>query len=191
MSITWEDIILETLPFRQEILDWCKAHPEFQKGLKALASERFLHLGVVIISYPVGTNDEVLGIYAYDYKNNPSLFKQDFIVDVDGKHKEFILYTGFPDKGTQNSKYVKHINNFLSKYGKNRAYAGTHHLTFEELPADSEIRKRAKKMIQRAKDLPEDVTHPPQQMLEDYLIKIKEAKRNGFTNTRKLDGSLD
>ena len=82
MNITWEDIILETLPFREEILAWCKLHPEFQKALKVLTSERFLHLGMVMISYPSGTNDQVIGVYAYDYKNNPQLFKQDFIVDL-------------------------------------------------------------------------------------------------------------
>src|SRR5581483_9200401 len=150
MSLTWEEVVLETLPFRQEILDWCKFHPEFQKGLKALVSERFLHLGVVIISYPPRTNDEIIGIYVYDYKNNPPLFKQDFIVDIAGYHKEFILYSGLP-KGTQSTKYVKHIKDFLSKYGRNGNYANSHHLKFEELPEDVEIRKRAKAMIARSK----------------------------------------
>src|SRR3989344_7524964 len=130
MGTVWEDLILETLPLRQEILDWCKTHPEFQKGLKALASERFLHIGTIMITHPPGTNDEVIGIYAYDYKNNPSLFKQDFIVDVEGVHKEFILYTGFP-KETQSTKYVKHINDFFLKYGKNGNYANSHHITFD------------------------------------------------------------
>lgn len=183
---TWEDLILETLPFRQEILDWCRSHPEFQKGLKALASERFLHLGTIVISYPPGTNDEVLGIYAYDYKNNPPMFKQDFIVDVGGLHKEFVLYTGFP-KGTQNTKYVKNINDFFSRYGKNGNYAGTHHLTFDQLPNDPEIRRRAKRMIERSKDLPEDITHPPQQMMVDYLQKIKDAKTGKWAEIRKLE----
>ena len=114
MDITWYDVILETLPFSQEIIDWCRVYPEFQKGLKALASERFLHLGAIIITHPPGTNDEVIGIYAYDYKNNPPLFKQDFIVNVGETNKDFILYTGFP-KGVQNTKYVKHINDFFSK----------------------------------------------------------------------------
>lgn len=176
MEITWEDIILETLPFREEILTWCKLHPEFQKGLKVLASERFLHLGMVMISYPPETNDQVVGVYAYDYKNKPPLFKQDFIVDLNQEHKEFILYTGFP-KGTQSTKHVKHINDFFSKYGKNGNYAGSHHLTFGQLPDDPEIRRRAEKMVERAKDLPENITTPPQQMMVDYLAKIREAKK--------------
>ncbi len=130
MNITWEDLLLETLPFREEILAWCKLHQEFKRGLKVLASERFLHLGTVVVSYPPGTNDEVVGMYAYDYKNNPPLFKQDFIVDVGLAHKEFILYTGF-SKGTQSTKYVKHINDFFSKYEKNGNYQGSHHLTLD------------------------------------------------------------
>lgn len=177
MDITWEDVVLETLPFRQEILDWCKNHPEFQKGLKALASERFLHIGTAMISYPPGTTDEVIGIYAYDYKHNPPLFKQDFIVDVGTAHKEFILYTGFP-KGTQNTKYVKHINDFFSKYGKNGNYSGVHHLTFDQLPNNEEVRERAVRMIQRSKNLPKNVTTPPQQMLAEILKKIREDKKN-------------
>lgn len=185
MEITWEDIILETLPFREEILFWCKLHPEFQKGLKVLASERFLHLGTVIVSYPTGTNDQVIGVYAYDYKNKPPLFKQDFIVDVDQAHKEFILYTGFT-KGTQSTKYVKHINDFFSKYGKNGNYKGSHHLTFDQLPDDEEIRRRAKSMIKRSKNLPKDITHPPQQMMVDYLQKIKDAKKVKWAEIRKL-----
>ena len=185
MDITWEDILLETLPFREEILAWCKLHPEFQKGLKALASERFLHLGMVMISYPPGTNDQVIGVYAYDYKNKPPLFKQDFIVDVDQAHKEFILYTGFT-KGTQSTRYVKHINDFFSKYGKNGNYEGSHHLTFEQLPEDTEIRRRAKRMIERSKNLPEDITHPPQQMMMDYLAKIRAAKKGNWAEFRKI-----
>lgn len=186
MNITWEDLILETLPFREEIVAWCKLHPEFKKGLKVLASDRFLHLGMVIVSYPPETNDEVVGVYAYDYKNNPPLFKQDFIVDLGLAHKEFILYTGFP-KGTQSTKYVKHINDFFLKYGKNRNYANSHHLTFEELPKGEEIRRRAKRMIERSKDFPKDITNPPQQMMVDYLAKIKEAKIGKWAEFHKLE----
>lgn len=185
MNITWEDLLLETLPFREEILEWCKTHPEFKKGLKVLASERFLHLGTVMISYPPGTNDQVIGVYAYDYKHNPPLFKQDFIVDVNQAHKEFVLYTGFP-KGAQSTKYVKHMNDFFSKYGRNGNYAGSHHLTFDQLPEDPEIRRRAERMIERAKDLPEYITNPPQQMMVDYLAKIKEAKKDKWAEIRKL-----
>jgi hypothetical protein len=186
MNITWEDLMLETLPFREEIINWCKLHPEFQKCLKVLASERFLHLGTVVISYPSGTTDEVVGVYAYDYKNKPPLFKQDFIVDLGNFHKEFVLYTGFP-KGTQSTKYVKHIKEFFLKYGKNGNYADSHHLTFDQLPNDPEIRRRAMRMIERAKDLPKDITNPPQQMMVDYLAKIKEVKNGNWAEIRKLD----
>ncbi len=190
MGTTWEDLILETLPLRQEILDWCKVYPEFQKDLKALASERFLHIGAVMITHPPGTNDEAIGIYTYDYKNNLPLFKQDFIIDVGRAHKEFILYTGFP-KGTQNTQYVKHINDFLSKYGKSGNYADTHHLTFDQLPADKEIRERAARMIQRSKNLPKNITNLSPQMAADFTIKIKEAKKNGWVDIRKQDKDGD
>lgn len=187
MNITWEDVILETLPFSQELIDWCKTHSEFQKGLKALASKRFLHLGVIMPTHPPGTEDKVFGIYAYDYKNKPPLFKQDFIVDVDGAHKEFILYSGFP-KGIQSTKYVRHINDFYQKYGENGNYANGHHLTFDQLPLDSELRERATRMISRSKNLPEDITNPPQQMLIDFLRDIRIAKeKDGGIIIRKLD----
>jgi hypothetical protein len=175
MKVTWEEVILLTLPFTKEIYDWCKSHPEFQKGLKALASDRFLHLGTKNLTYPSVTKDEVIGIYAYDYKLKNPLFKQDFIVDINGLHKEFILYTGF-EKGFQNTKYVKHINNFIIKYGKNGEYGNSHHLTFDQLPDNEEVRRRAIRMIERSKDLPKDITHPPQKMLDDFYEKLKKER---------------
>lgn len=184
MNITFKDLILETLPFREEILYWCKTHQEFKNNLKALVSRRFLPLGVITISYPSGTNDEVIGIYAYDYKNNPPLFKQDFIVDVGMTHKEFVLYTGFP-KGTQSTKDVKHIKEFFIKYGQDGNYADSHHLTFEQLPEDKELRRRAMRIIEIASHRHHDISAPPKKVLIDTLRQIREIKKNKWMELRK------
>ena len=66
-----------------------------------------------------------------------------------------------------------------------------HHLTLDQLPADKEVRERAIRMIHRSKNLPENITNPPPQMVADFIIKIREAKNNGWVNIRKPDGNMN
>ena len=136
-----DDIIMNMQPFSDAILDWAKKHPSFSRALKIIYPDRFITLQALSISYPTHTSDQIIGIFAYDYRAEK--FKQDFIVNVGNENKEFILYTKLPGKSPPYSKYVQHINGFFTKYGTDGQYAQTHHPTLEELP--EEIKSRAKK----------------------------------------------
>lgn len=88
--VSLEDVLLETLPFADALLEWCKVHPKFKEALKVIYSNRFLHLGAVITSHPkIHSDDEVIGVVSYDYQLSKPIFKQDFIVNIDKKYKEF------------------------------------------------------------------------------------------------------
>ena len=114
--MTFEDIIIEMMPFAKELKSWCNTHPKFAKALKIIYSERFITLQAIITSYsPNFPEDEVIGILVYDYQANPPCFKQDFIVNIGGKKKEFVLYTGAPK--LIEDRNIKHINHFLKKVG--------------------------------------------------------------------------
>lgn len=149
-KVTFEELVLEMMPFSRQILSWCKEHPEFQKALKIIYSDRFISLGAVVISCsPNYPDDEVIGIYSYDYKIKNPKFKQDFIVNKGRLNREFVLYTRNP--GGQSSKYVKDINDFYGTYGRGGFYYNSHHLTLAQLP--EEIRDRGKRAIKLAEKI--------------------------------------
>lgn len=129
--ITPEELIIEMMPFPRELKEFCKITPVFGKALKIIYFDRFITLQAVATSYsPNFPEDEVIGIYIYDYSLKNPRFKQDFIVNKKGQKKEFVLYTGL--SSAVNNKQVKHINEFLATYGKDGYYKGTHHPKFEE-----------------------------------------------------------
>ena len=83
------DVVIEAMPFNEELVGWCQKHPNFKYGLKFDNSGEFLALGLILTSSaPHKPNDEVLGFLFYDMKNK--IFNQDFIVNVDTKNKKFI-----------------------------------------------------------------------------------------------------
>lgn len=180
MKLTLADVIIETMPFSKELINWCKKYPEFLEALKITHPERFFHLGAVITSYsPNYPDDEVIGFYTYDSKRK--LFKQDFIINKGKLNKEFILYTRNP-KGS--SKYVKDIKEFALTYGKGGHYVNSHHLSFNELP--NNIKGRAL----RAMNLAESVTKSgliklSQEQIELLFNEITEIKKNNWIEWRK------
>lgn len=141
---TAEELIIEMMPFSEEIKRYCKKYPSFFNALKVINFNRFITLQVVMITHsPNYPQDEVIGVYVYDYMSKTPRFKQDFIVNVGGKGEEFVLYTGL--SSAVDGKRVKHINDFFEKYGKNGYYENTHWQDLEQLP--EQFRERAKKAI--------------------------------------------
>ncbi len=132
-EITIENIIVRMSPFSKELKEVCFNDVDFSKALKINNPHKFVSLGAVVISYPpLHPNDQIIGFYTYDYNANIPKFKQDFIVNIDSKNKEFILYTRRP-KGIT-SKRIKDINEFFTKYSQGKYYIESHHPKFDELP---------------------------------------------------------
>ncbi|MDA1338434.1 MAG: hypothetical protein O2871_03635 [bacterium] len=149
-QLTYEELIIKMMPFSQQLIEWCQQHPEFQAALKIIYSDRFISLQAIVKWYsPYSPDDEVIGVYAYDYTQKTPLFKQDFIVNIGKLDNEFVLYTRNPSG--KNSKYIKDISVFYKTYGKCEYYINSHHLTLDQLP--EEIRERGSKAIQLAEKI--------------------------------------
>jgi len=138
--ITPEDLIIEMMPFSKGLKKFCIKNPEFSKALKIIYFARFIALQAVITSYsPNYPEDEVIGIFIYDYGIKNPQFKQDFIVNKGKKDSDFVLYTGLSE--VVNNTTVKHINEFLATYGKGGYYKNTHRPKLEHFPP--ELKERA------------------------------------------------
>ncbi len=181
-EITTAELIIESMPFSDNLIAWVAKNPDFAEALKVIYPTNFLTLQAISITYPPSkTNDQVLGVFAYDRKLKK--FKQDFIVNVANRHEEFILYTALPGKNPKYTKYVQHINGFFSKYGNNGHYANTHHPSYEQLPA--EIQERADLVLDLAKRLDSTgLRQLTQEELRTLYLKIKEAKIDGTVRYR-------
>lgn len=183
-KITFEELIVEMMPFSEELVNWCKAYPEFLVALKVIYSDRFISLGAIVTSYsPNYPEDEVIGIYTYDYKRKTPIFKQDFIVNKGKLNKEFILFTRNSKNGS--SKYVKDINEFYATYGKGGFYINSHHLSLEQLP--EEIRERGLEAINLANKLIGGIKIKPSQKHIDKIYgELKSVKRGTWFIKQKL-----
>lgn len=173
-TITLEELVIEMMPFSDELATWCKAHPEFLTALKNIHAGKFISLGAIVTSYPSGSFDEVIGVYTYDYKSKTPKFKQDFIINKNRENKEFVLYTRSP---AGSSIFVKDIKVFFATYGVNGNYTNSHHLTYDELP--SEIKPRAIDAINLAARLIElgGFQKPSQGIVESIYADIKNIKK--------------
>lgn len=146
-KVTLEELVIEMMPFPEELREFCKRNPTFKKALKIIYIDRFIALQAVGTSYsPNYPKDEVIGIYVYDYGLKNPLFKQDFIVNKNEDKKEFVLYTGFPD--VIDNIHIKHINEFLATYGEGGYYKNAHRPKFEDFSV--ELKERALKAIDLA-----------------------------------------
>ena len=152
-DISIADVVIEAMPFSDEIITWCHAHPEFKDALKITNADRFQALGMVLTSRPKNRpSDFVIGFVAYDMQAQK--FKQDFIVDVGNAHNEFMLYTKLPS-GNYEGKYVHHINQFFAIYGKDGNYAKTHHFDLQYLRSmgNQELTERAERAVRRSQQI--------------------------------------
>lgn len=116
------------MPFRREIIEWCKNHTNFTDALKLLYVHKFVEFsGTTLTSSPAVPQDQVIGIVVYDL--NREILKQDFMVDNGSRHNHFTLYTKLP-KGMgylYEPTVVESIENFYKKYdGGGKYYQGTH-----------------------------------------------------------------
>lgn len=187
-ELSISDVVIEAMPFSDEIIRWCHDHPEFKEALKVSNPDRFYPLGMVQTSTPsTHPEDFIIGFTAYDMISRK--FKQDFIVDVGSRHNNFVLYTNLPSKDF--GKYVHHINEFYAIYGKNGNYAGTHHFDISTLHAlnNTELSERAGRAIKRSAAIMKAGGRRPnsQAELREALRKIREEKAriNGLAIERE------
>lgn len=186
-QVTVAGTIIEAMPFADELIAWCKTHPEFLRGLKNIYAEKFISLGAIVTSHsPYLPEDEVIGVYTYDYIRRNPLFKQDFIINKGKLYKEFILFTRNPKGGS--SKYVKDINEFFATYGKGKFYINSHHVSLEELPI--ELRERGTEAMALAEKMKGyQLGAIPQSHINKIHGEIKAAKKNNWYKKIKLSDS--
>jgi len=138
-NLSLEEILIEIQPFSPGLIQWCKDHPDFTKALKIIYPEKFISLGMVVVSYPpYCPNDQVIGYYTYHYGMKVPKFKQDFIVNVGKRDSDFILYTR--QNLVPQNRYIKDINDFFTTYGKDGNYLRAHHVKFEDIPEEAKSR---------------------------------------------------
>lgn len=146
------DLILRMQPYAEEIKKQCRLNADFANAFKTLRSAKFISLGVIITSRAYAATsaegsepDEIIGLLVYDIEKKT--FKQDFIVNVEKKYREFRIYTRF--RGSPKSRIIRDITHFYQEYpmySKN-----SHHPSFEELP--DVIKPRALEAVQLANKL--------------------------------------
>lgn len=169
-----KDVILEMTPFSQELIDWCKSHPEFLNALKNVYPEKFISAGIVVEHPPISTGKHhgeiVTGVYTYHHGINKSIFKQDFIV-YNGH--AYTLYSRNPEGS---KKYVRDINEFYKNYSQYGHTRSKHHLNLEDLPA--ELQERGRRVISLAKKLnPDDLINIPQEHINEIYRKLMSIPR--------------
>ncbi|MBZ0165508.1 MAG: hypothetical protein K8I00_01790 [Candidatus Omnitrophica bacterium] len=107
--------IYQNLPFSPQLLDFIDSHKDFENSLKISAYPRFRFIPVIILSYPPKTNDEVIGMFYFD--TDETIFKQDYVVNIDFAHKDYISYSRMSRDFTE-TDFSKGIDTFFTKYGK-------------------------------------------------------------------------
>lgn len=181
-KVTLEELIIELMPFSDELVVWCKTHPKFLTALKNVYPKKFISPAMIVTSYPQ-SGDEIIGVYTYHHEMKNPIFKQDFIVNKDNSNREFILYTRNP---TGSSKYVKDIKDFFVKYGKYGYHTNAHHLFLEELPA--QLQERGREAIKLAeKMMGADLRKIPQHHIDKIYKEVTSIKRKDRYVKQKLD----
>lgn len=171
------DVIIEGMPFSDEIIAWCHKHPEFKEALKVSNPDRFHAIGMVLTSTPnAKPEDYVIGFVAYDIVEKQ--FKQDFIVDVNNQHNEFVLYTKLPSK--LYGKYVQSMKSFYAIYGKNGSYKNAHHFDIQYLldMGNVDLSERARLVVRKGRAIIEAGGRRPVDQIElkETLAKIREER---------------
>jgi hypothetical protein len=176
-EITIADVVIEAMPFSDQIIAWCHDHPEFKQALKVTNPDRFYPLGMVTVTKTKNVpEDKVIGFVAYDM--DAQIFKQDFVVDVGSKEREFVLYTRHPQR--KYDRHVRDINDFYARYGKNGDYADTHHVDLAHIMAigNTELSERAQRAVKTSQQIVAAGGRRPisQQELRETLAKIRAEK---------------
>ncbi len=176
-ELTMADLVIEAMPFSDQIIAWCHAHSDFKEALKVTNPDRFYPLGMVTVTYTKNVpGDKVIGFMAYDM--DAGIFKQDFIVDVGSKEREFVLYTRHPQR--RYNWYVRDIKEFYARYGKNGDYANIHHVDLQYIQGmgNTELSERAQRAVEKSRQIiAAGGRRPvPQQELRETLAKIRAEK---------------
>ncbi len=143
-----------TSPLSDALLKFIDSNSDFESSLKLSTYPRFIFIPRIILSYPLHFDDEIIGMFYFDTQER--FFKQDYVVNVDFKHKNFISYSRMSNSITENDR-VKGIDAFFGKYGKwdgqkgefycrdNHTKPWMHHYSrIDELPDDQVLRNLAK-----------------------------------------------
>ncbi|MBI3620162.1 hypothetical protein HY214_03415 [Candidatus Roizmanbacteria bacterium] len=181
-NITLEELILELMPFSEELVNWCKSHAKFLAALKNVYPKKFISPAMIVTSYPK-SGDEIIGVYTYHHEMKNPIFKQDFIVNKGNLSQEFTLYSRNP---TGSSKYVKDIKDFLAKYGTYGYDMRSHHLSLEELPA--QLQERGREAIKLAEKMKIGVAQEiPQEHIDKIYKEVVSIKRKDRYIKQKLN----
>lgn len=179
-SLDLTDVVIEAMPFSDNLVKWCQKHPNFKSGLKFDNSDRFLALGLILTSPspPHKPDDEVIGFLVYDMKQK--IFKQDFIVNIGKRNVKFILYSKRPDNNYDN--YSQPIEGFYVEYGANgQYYKDTHHYTVAQaklLNYDSKFQERLDSTLRIANSIEQYGTNSiTQAQLQAAIDGIKREKQ--------------
>ena len=132
-------------------------HPEFHRSLKLFNKKRFVFIPIIGTSHLPDTEgeialDQIIGMFYYDVEKR--IFKQDYIVNVAAKNKEFVSYS---QGNSSIGNYVRRIHDFYKKYGKNGVfYYKKDKVTYEHrynsadaLPDYDGLRDVAKKIVMK------------------------------------------
>lgn len=148
---TNEEIIafLRSNSIRDELITWCLEHRKFIEALKVVFVENYVGFNGVTISNPRNRpDDEVVGITVLNLKR--TILVQDFIVDNDGLHNSFTLYTKLPKQKTRlyETGVVEANSVFYAKYSRNgKDYKNTHYPNIDSLHPD--LQERIHKYLQK------------------------------------------
>jgi len=177
------DVIIEAMPFHENLSQWCRTRGNVKQALKFSNSDNFLPIGAIQTSHPkVRSEDEVIGFIVYD--PSKKIFKQDYIVNIGTIYKQFVLYTKVP--GKQYDKEVKHIKQFYAVYDRDGGYEMDHHLTLEQLEHKAlvELKPLLAEMAREVVDWGNQgwEAHPSQRRLREVLDKVLEDKKKRTQN---------
>lgn len=145
-------------PFSDELCNFMDQHPEFHDSLKLANPKRFKFIPVIILSHTPESHplssDQVIGLFYYDKKTR--IFKQDYIVNKDQGHVEFISYSASQNDGD----YVKPIESFFDDYGNKGPFYHRsdlackwehHYSSVESLPDVCDLRNLARRILKNSK----------------------------------------
>lgn len=145
-------------PFSDGLLEFMDRDQSFFKSLKLANEKDFKFLSLLFTSHTPPnhpcTEDEVIGLWYGDLQNIRSnskpLFKQDFIVNIKNRDREFISYT---IKKFVNNLSVKIIDDFFRDYGSDGEYYHNglqwqhHYDTINDLPEEPSLIRAANKLL--------------------------------------------
>ncbi len=146
-------------PFSDELCDFMDNNPEFFCSLKLSNSSRFKFIPLIFTSHTPNNHtkhkDEVIGMWYLDtsknicnYHSRICFFKQDFVVNIGKRNKEFVSYSADIESG----KYVKPISEFFRIYGSGGKFYHDgkewqhHYADISSLPDEPRLREWAQKI---------------------------------------------